>query len=434
MSTVSYTKTLPVRGHWDVIIAGGGPAGIGAAVAAAEKGAKTLVIERGCFLGGMATAGFVNPMSEFCYNGEWVTGGIPRRFGEALVREGAGFWEMPRGNLSFDPERYKLVAQRMVLAAGAEIALETELVDCLMDGERISGLVIHDRTGLGVLEVDVYIDATGDAVLAALAGVPMLPDSRPAQPASLCWRMANVDTTTERMHIIHLNKHGVNHQAVFVRETLFALREAGERVPLFGGPWLCTTLQEGCITINMSRSAVDATDAADYAKKVRELTEDVYTLADLLIRHVPEFKNAYVSAVAPSLGIRQSRRIRGLYTLTGRDYLDGVQFKDSVARACHPVDIHLPGDEGQKLTFPLEAAYIPYRTMCPERVPNLLAAGRCVSADEDAFAAIRVQAPCMELGQAAGFAAAMAVQAGCAVQDVDRNALVYAVRRAGSFV
>ena len=385
----------------------------------------------------MATAGYVNPMSEFYYNDERVTGGIPWHFANELIEAGGGLLELPRGNLSFNPEVYKLTAQRMVLRAGAAIATDTDLIDCEMDErrpDRIRRVIIHDRSGLAALEARCFIDATGDAVLSHLAGVEMLPDTRPAQPASMCFIMSNVDTTTERMKIVHLRYNRMNHQATFVREKLLALREEGEKVPLFGGPWLSTTLQDGCITVNMSRGAVDATDAGDYARASQSLLEDVFVLADLLVRHIPEFRNATLTSVSPCVGIRQSRRIRGLCVMTGQDYVDGTRFEDSIARACHPVDIHLPGNEGQKLTFPPEAGYIPLRSLIPEHRANLLVAGRCVSADEDAFAAIRVQAPCMEMGQATGYAAAIAVRSCCAVQEINRAEVVDAVRRAGSFV
>ena len=125
---------------------------------------------------------------------------------------------------------------------------------------------------------------------------------------------------------------------------------------------------------------------------------------------LPNVSVAGLVAIATVAGVRESRRIKGIHVMTGEEYVNTVKFEDSVARACHPVDIHLPNGEGQKLTFPKDAGYIPYRSLITERYGNLLAAGRCISADNDAFAAIRVQAPCMETGQAAGFAAAISIQ------------------------
>ena len=431
---MNYTKEIPVLEHYDVVVCGGGPAGIGAALAVAEHGCKTALIERFSFLGGMATAGYVNPMSEFAYNDRFVTGGIPRRFAEEVIALGGGQFEEPRCNLSFDPEVYKLAARRMLDRAGVTLYLNTYLTDCIRENDKIKQVLFVNKSGLQALEADYFIDATGDADLAWMAGAPMLPQLRDRQPASLCFCLSGVDTSTERMHIIHQRNHRFNHQATFVRETLFALREQGEHVPQFGGPWLATTMEDGCITVNMTRSPMDATDPADLQRADARMREDIFTLVKLMKAHVPEFRSCRLTAIAPMVGIRESRRIEGLHVLTGQEYVTAHKFPDSIARACHPVDIHLPGDEGQELTFPEDAGYIPYRSLITKELDNLLVAGRCISADAEAFAAIRVQAPCMETGQAAGLAAALCKQEGLAVQDLDTAKLVQAVRVEGSVV
>ena len=433
--TFQYSRTIPVTGQYDVVICGGGPAGIGAAAAAAENGVKTALIERFGFLGGMATAGYVDPMSEFAYNGSQVIGGIPWRFVQELKAIGGALIEEPRCNVSFDPEKYKLVAWRMVVGAGAECFMNTYLADCVMDGGSVRGIAVVNKSGMGLIEGKYFIDATGDADLANFAGVPMQEQKRDRQPGTLCFILAGVDTSTDRMHIIHQRNHRFNHQAGFVRDELFGLREKGVEVPQFGGPWLCTTLADGCITVNMTRSPMNAVDSLDYQRAEAKMREDAFRLVGLLRAHVPEFKNCYISSVATMAGIRESRRIKGIHTMTGEEYVNTIHYPDSIARACHPVDIHLPGDEGQQLTFPKDAGYIPYRSMIAEDRPNLLVAGRCISADAEAFAAIRVQAPCMETGQAAGLAAALCLREGrIPVQKLDHEKLVAAVRAAGSLV
>ena len=429
-----YAKDIPVE-RYEVVVCGGGPAGIGAAVAAAENGAETLLVERFGFLGGMATAGYVDPMSEFAYNGSRITGGIPWRFVQELKEIGGALIEEPRCNVSFDPEKYKLAAQRMVAAAGAKCLMNTFLADCVTEGDNVRGVVVVNKSGLSLVAGDYFIDATGDADLANYAGVPMQEQKRDRQPGTFCFVLSGVDTSTERMHIIHQKNHRFNHQAGFVRDVLFALRKQGVEVPLFGGPWLCTTLNPGCITVNMTRSAMDSVDSRDYQAAEAKMREDAFRLVELLKKHVPEFKDCFISSMATMAGIRESRRIKGVHTMTGEEYVATVRYPDSVARACHPVDIHLPGDEGQQLTFPKDAGYIPYRSMIAENFPNLLVAGRCISADAEAFAAIRVQAPCMELGQAAGLAAALCLKDGkIPVQRLDSEKLVAAVRAAGSLV
>lgn len=431
---VNYQKQVPVKGKYDVVVCGGGPAGIGAALAAAREGCKTLIIERFGFFGGMATAGYVDPMSEFAYNGSLVTGGIPWEFANELVKAGGGIIEEPRCNVSFNPEIYKLVAQRMLQKAGVQFMMNTFLLDAETEGKKVKRIFVTNKSGLCAIEADTFIDATGDGDLAAFAGVPMLPLSEKMQPGSFCFILSGVDTSTERMHIIHQKNHRFNHQAVFVRDALFKLREEGEYVPRFGGPWLATTLEEGCITVNMTRAAVDATDSDDYCAAECKMREDIFRLVELICKHVPEFKNAKIASTATMAGVRETRRIHGVHVLTGEEYVNTVKFPDSIARACHPVDIHLPGDEGQKLTFPKDAGYIPYRSLITNEYDNLLVAGRAASADSEAFAAIRVQAPCMEMGQAAGIAAGLCKKHNTDVHGVNTEELVDKVRKYGSFV
>lgn len=435
MKTVEYRKTISETDYYDVVVCGGGPAGIGAAVAAAERGAKTALIERFGFLGGMATAGLVNPMSEFAYNGRRISGGIPWRFAQEMVALGGAVTEEPRCNISFHPEIYKLTAQRMVEKAGVKTYMNTCIADCIKEKDRITGVVAVNKSGMQVIGGRYFIDATGDGDLAYFAGVPMLPQSRDLQPGTLCFCLAGVDTDTERMHIVHQKNHRFNHQAGFVRDVLFALREQGIHVPKFGGPWLAATTMPGCITVNMTRAAMDATDSANLQRAECQMREDIFTLVKLLKEHVEEFKNCYITSIAATVGVRESRRIVGEHVLTGEEYVKAYHFEDAIARACHAVDIHLPGDEGQILRFPEDAGFIPYRSLTAKQFPNLLVAGRAISADEEAFAAIRVQVPCMETGQAAGAAAALCLQeGGISVLDLDSAKVVEEVRREGSKV
>ena len=434
METMRYSKDAEVRTVCDVLVVGGGPAGIGAALAAAREGADTVLAERFGFPGGMATAGLVDPMSEFSYNGRLVTGGIPWEFANELVRAGGGLVEEPRCNVSFDPEIYKLVAERMLLDAGVRLLMNTVLVDAVTRDGRAEAVLLSNKGGLFAARAGRYVDATGDADLADLTGVEMLPRTREMQPGSLCFILGGVDTSTERMHVIHQKNHRFNHQATFIREPLLSLRAQGVDVPQFGGPWLCTTLREGSVVVNMTRSPMNAVDPEAYQAAEYQMRKDVFRLVELMKTHVEEFRNCRIEAVAAAAGVRESRRIRGLHVLTGREYVDCVRFEDSVARACHPVDIHLPDGEGQSLTFPKDAGYIPYRSLVPEKIENLLVAGRCISADSDAFAAIRVQAPCMETGQAAGFAAVQSLRDGVPVQKLDSRKLVERIRKEGGRV
>lgn len=434
MDTI-FNKKVTVVGQYDVVVCGGGPAGIGAAIASAERGAKTLLVEKFGFLGGMATAGLVNPMSEFAYNGEQVVGGIAWRFAKRLEENGGSKIEYPRCNVSFNPELYKLEAQRMILESGCHLRTNTVVADCLAENGKIKEIYVVDKDGLAAIRGKYFIDATGEGYLAACVGMETLETTRNVQPATLCFEMANVDTTTDRMHIIHQKNQGFNHHATFIREVLFELKSKGIDVPQFGGPWLCTSLKEGVITLNFTRAAVEEQGAESFNQAERKMREDVFTLAKLIIENVDEFKNAYISSVATTAGIRQSRRIKGLHVLTGEEYIACYQHESSIARSCHAIDIHLPNDEGQILKFPAKAGYIPYDSLISDQVDNLIVVGRAISADEEAFAASRVQAPCMEMGQAAGIATNICMKNGnIPVLAIDRKELVEQVRKEGSFV
>ncbi len=198
-----------------------------------------------------------------------------------------------------------------------------------------------------------------------------------------------------------------------------------ERIPQFGGPWFCTILQdeEGIVNVNITRTAADATNNNDIVAAECTLREDIHQFVYLLKKYIPEFKNCFLVTTATQVGFRESRRILGEHVLTAEEYIDALHFEDAVARGAHCIDIHRAKDTKQDVRFLDQAGYIPYRSMYNAAFPNLLVAGRCVSADRVAFASIRVQATAMALGQAAGTASAICRRDGRAVGDIDIAAL-----------
>ena len=431
---ITIIKQVPVVGIYDVVVCGGGPAGVFAAIAAAREGKRVALIERYGFLGGMATAGLVMPLSVFTYKNERVIGGIPYEFLERLEAMGGGYIERPLGNVAFDPELYKLCMQRMVLEAGIDLYMHSYLSGCTM-GENgvIKSVVFENKNGTEALESKVFIDCTGDADLAAMTGVPMQPQNgEPLQPLSTYFVLAGVDTSSPLVfEAMHHNKQGENCHCLPIREYL--LEHAKElNIPEFGGPWFCTTLHEGCVAVNMTRTAGDACNNRDYAAAECRLREDVYRMAEILRQNFAEFRNCYVSAVATQAGIRETRRIKGVHTMTADEYISGYKYYDSISRGAHPIDIHATQGNKQSIHFLEQAAYVPYRALIAEDFPNLLVAGRSISADRKAFASMRVQASCMGTGQAAGVAAAMCAEANCGVKEVDIEALVKKLREIGA--
>lgn len=409
MQSYLLNREIPVAGSFDVVVCGGGPAGFIAATAAARNGAKTALIEQYGFLGGMATAGLVAPLSVFTYNGEKVIGGIPWEFCERLQEMGGGLIEKPLGNVAFEPELYKLCCQRMVLEAGVTLFMHSCLCGCSCTDGHIDAVHIDNKNGTEALEAKVFIDCTGDADLAWMAGVPMQPsEGMPLQPMSTYFVLSGVDTSTPRMQVaMHHNRQGVNCHCEEIRDELLAHR--GEwGVPEFGGPWFCTTLQPGVVTVNMTRTAGNAVDNRDFTRAECELREQAFRMAGVLKAHFPEFRDSYVSAVAVQAGVRETRRILGAHTITGEEYVSAFRYPDSVSRSAHPIDIHVAHGPSQNVTFLKTPAYVPYRALYAPGFGNLLVAGRCISADKTAFASLRVQATCMGTGQAAGIAAALA--------------------------
>lgn len=434
-SFVKIEKNVPVAGNYDVVVCGGGPAGFIAAIAAACQGARTALIERYGFLGGMATIGYVNPISVFTYNQSQVVGGVAWEFCERLQEIGGGFIEKPLGNVAFEQEHYKLLAQRMCLEAGVELYMHSYLSGCVMDGDKVSCVVIENKNGAEALAAKVFIDCTGDADLAAMAGVEMQPDEgKPLQPLSSYFILGGVNIDTPMMQdAVHHNKQGENCHCLPVREKLLALKdELG--IPEFGGPWFCLTRQPGVVTVNMTRTAGNAIDNRDFVRAECILREDAFKMARILKENIEEFKDSYLLAVAVQGGIRETRRIKGIHTVTAQEYVNAFRYPDSVSRGAHPIDIHVASGPAQNVTFLQEPAYVPYRALITPTHSNLIVAGRCLSADKTAFASLRVQASCMDMGQAAGVAAALASAAGVSVQNVDTDQLVETLRAKGSVI
>lgn len=428
-------REAPVVGNYDVVVCGGGPAGFIAAVAAAREGAKTAIIEQYGFFGGMATAGFVNPISVFSYNGKQVTGGLPWEFVNQLKNAGGAEIESPLANVAFEPEHYKLVAQRMVLDAGVDIYMHSFISGCIQEGERLTHVIIENKNGTEALGAKVFIDATGDADLAYKAGVPMLEsEGRPLQPLSSYFIMGGVNLDTPMMQeAIHHNRQGVNCHCLPVREKLLARKEE-LNIPEFGGPWFCPTMRPGVITVNITRTSGNACDNREFSRAECRLREDAFKMVAILRDNVDEFRDSYLLAVSTQAGVRETRRIKGVHILSGDEYMNAVHFPDSVARGAHPIDIHVANGEKQNIQFLKQAAYIPYRSMIADGFPNLIVAGRCISADKTAFASIRVQSSCMDMGQAAGVAAAQCAALGVDVQNADIDKLTSRLREIGSCI
>ncbi len=431
-----FCHSTSVIGNYDVVICGGGPAGFIAAIAAARQGAKTALIERYGFLGGMATTGFVTPLSVFAFKGNLVIGGIPWEFIKRLEKMGGAFIEWPKANVDFDVELYKLCTQRMVLEAGVDLYMHSSLIGCDKTNNAINKIFIENKNGIETLSSKIFIDTTGDGDLAYLAGAPMQTNPhKELQPSSFCFILSGVDTESELLKNC-MYHNGINgpSQCRPVREKLLQLKAAGENIPDFGGPWFNNVLHKGSVAVNITRIATDSCDNRNFTKSECQLREDIFKFTQLLKDNFEEFKNCYVSSCAPQAGIRESRRILGVHTVTANEYINAYHYKDSISRGIHPIDIHASKGTNQTRIDLKQPAFVPYRALITKEIQNLLVAGRCISTDRQALASLRVQASCMGTGQAAGVAAALCVQSGKTVQHIDIQELVSTLKTLGAIL
>ena len=420
-------STLPLAESAQVLVVGGGPAGVCAAVAAAEEGADTLLVERYGFLGGMATAGMVNPFMRYMSGDVQVNAGLFQRILGMLDQRGGRSGE-DSSRRQFDPEILKLVLDELAQTAGVRLLLHAFLVDAVAQDGLIQRAVVAGKSGLQAIEADVFVDASGDADLAARAGADFemgRPDDGLCQPMTLYFRMAGVDEDRlpdyEEINELYLEEKAAGR--------IHNPRDDVHRI--------IRTNHRGEVTFNTTRIlGHDATDAVSMTEVELKARRQVEQLVRFLKERVTGFENAYLVSIASQTGVRESRRILGDYVLTGDDFAHAAKFDDAVARGCFSIDIHNPaghGIYGQRM--PEGDWYeIPYRCLTPCRLDNLLVAGRPISCDHLMHGSLRVMPIAMSTGEAAGVAAALCVQQGKPTRGIDVLRLQETLRRRGASV
>jgi hypothetical protein len=448
-------REIPVVAEADVIVAGGGPGGLPAAIAAARHGARVLLIERYGFLGGLATAGLIAPILGHTASKSHtpIVEGLLREMTERMhALGGAPTWDeaCQEWGIRFEAEAFKRVADMMVQEAGVDLLLHTLVTDAIVDGGQIQALVIESKSGRQAVTGQVIVDATGDADVAYRAGAPTAQgrafDGRVESMGSFV-HIGGIEDVTEAQ--IATAKALVQD---YMAEGQLRFYNAG-----FAG---VNTMHRDHFSPNMTRWPADPTDVRDLTEAEIGVREQVWKLIKLLQTEAPGFEHCYIRATSPQVGPRESRQVLGDYVLSGDDIQQGRKFDDAVARGSWWIDIHCPlghtypvhlctvecprqkqcpfwvaqMEEDARIGEPIRHKAdlfppdddwydIPYRCLTAQRLNNLLVSGRCISATHQGMAGARVMGTCVAIGEAAGLAAAWAVRDACGVREVDGEAL-----------
>ncbi|MBO3840875.1 MAG: FAD-dependent oxidoreductase [Candidatus Brockarchaeota archaeon] len=447
-------RRLNPYGCFDVVVAGGGTAGAVAAIAAARNGVKTLLVEQFGFLGGSGSAALVVPMMPNHVGGMPLVRGISREIQQRLLEMGCAAIDKNGNEGWFNPEALKFVLEEMVLEAGGRILYFTFVEDVIMDGDELRGIVIANKSGRQAVFSKIVVDSTGDGDVAALAGVPFESGRKEdgvSQPMSLRFMVGNVNIEKLAVFLVE------NDSRSYVDPPLieFAMVPGGgwplekyfnEGVEegiledsdmayfqAFSVPGMPGVIAFNCPRIIGNFKGFNADHLTEAAIQGRRR---ISRLFKFLRKKIPGFENSYLAMTAQMVGVRESRRIIGEYVLSAQDYFNAKKFEDAVSRNRYPIDIHLPTSHlpGERKLGPEEYHEIPFRSLIPLRVENLIVACRALSASFEAHAAVRIQPNMRAIGQAAGVAAALCVKKGVRPRQLDGKELRETLIQQGAYL
>lgn len=452
-------REIPVVAQADVIVAGGGPGGLPAAIAAARHGARVVLIERYGFLGGLATAGLVAPILGHTASRSHtpIVEGLLKEITERMhALDGALPWAdaCQEWGVRFDPEALKRVADDMVAGAGVDLRLHTMVTDAIVEGTEIRALIVESKSGRQAVLGKVFVDATGDADVAHRAGAAT------TQGRTFDGRVESMGS------FIHIGgvAGATDAQEKAAREALRQAMARGEFRFYNNGFTGSNTMARDQFSPNMTRWPGDSTKICDLTEGEVKVREQVWKLWAFL-RQQPGFEQCRILQTSPQIGPRESRQVVGDYVLTGDDVHAGAKFDDVVARGSWWIDIHCPlghtypvhlctvecprqskcpfwAAEHDKSMRTKAALYppqddwydIPYRCLTSSGIENLMASGRCISATHQGMAGARVMGTCIAIGQAAGTAAALAAGHSISPRQVDVAELRQVLQANGALV
>lgn len=450
------SRAATVAADTDVLVVGGGPSGLGAALGAAGAGAKVILAERYGFLGGNATAALVMPLTSFHAHrhaprntratdlfppdqgpGDEVIGGVLKTFLQRLVTAGGALVPSQDTGFTvpFDPEIFKLVALDLLDAAGVQFLLHA-FASGVVGPRHPEGVIFETKSGPVVITARAVVDCTGDGDIAAHAGAACeigREEDGQVQPMTLMFRMVEFERAAFAAYVqAHPDQwRGVHGLWDLVAKATAAgeLELPREDILFFGTP------HEREVSVNSTRvTGALGINVWDLSYAEWRSRQQMRQIAAFLRKYVPGFDKAYVAQSGVHIGVRETRRIVGQYQLTAEDILAARKFGDAIARGAYPIDIHNPAGKGTVLKRlpPGEAYDIPLRCLIPQRVDRLVVAGRCISGTHKAHSSYRVMPISMATGHAAGVCAALAARAGKAPRDIPAADVRQELRRQGA--
>ena len=416
-----------MKNKYDLIVVGGGFAGVSAAMEAGRKGLKVLLIDKYNCLGGAAANCLIMPFMTYWTKNpdteeiKMLTGDLFSEITDEMKKLGG----LHENNKIFDEEILKLVLNRMCNRYGVELLFNTTVTDVNKCDDKILSIKALGKSKKLELFADYFVDATGDAELSVLAGCGYRvgrEEDGLCQPMTLCFRMGNVDMEKFRANRTLINPLYQQFQQKGM------IKNPRENVLLF------MTMHDGVIHFNTTRVVKhDPTDPFDVTKAELLAREQVFEIHNFLKENIPGFENSYVLSTAMQIGIRESRMVEGEYRLTVEDLKSLARFDDAISVANYDIDIHNPEGSGTSHYYFGEGEWyqIPYRCLLPKGCENLLVAGRCISSTHEAQASYRIMPFCAELGQAAGAAVSVAVKNKTTLRGVDIKELQSILRNEG---
>lgn len=456
METFSFRREIPVKDGYDVVVAGGGPAGAAAGICAARLGGKVLLVEATGCLGGMGTSGLVNAFDPMADGTKMLVGGFMRELVETMYERGflgpqvyPDYWRKQYHRWTpFHPEGLKVLLDELVTQAGVEVLFFTRVIDADAEKDEVNGVIINNVEGHGYVRAKTFVDATGDAVLADLCGVPCREAGRDTpriMPATLGSLYAGIDWARggydEDREAFGWGRHKVHDEPLKRALADGHFSQPDRFLPgMFQVGRTLGNLNGGHIFNLNALRCRSLTDGMMLGRKIAMEYTEFYR------KYVPGYENMEHVTTASLMGVRESRRIVGEYELHFDDFMARRQFPDQIGVWNKAVDIH-PYDNSDEeydrfmKEFRQDAKLkegechgIPYGILVPKEWKNLWVAGRCNSSDLRVHGSIRVMPAAAMMGQAAGTAAVQSIRTGQPACDLDTSALVENLREAGAYL